>query len=66
MLVSLLANAQNITVKGSVADKGTGEPIPYASIQLKGTLTGTSTDANGQFVIDVPKSGTLIFSFVGY
>ncbi|MFA5324708.1 MAG: TonB-dependent receptor [Bacteroidales bacterium] len=66
MLVTLLANAQNITVKGSVADKGTGEPIPYASIQLKGTLTGTSTDANGQFTIEVPKNGTLIFSFVGY
>ncbi|MDD2594381.1 MAG: TonB-dependent receptor [Bacteroidales bacterium] len=66
ILVTSVTFAQNISIKGSVADQRGGEPIPFASIQVKGTMMGTSTDANGQFSIDAPKNGTLIFSFVGY
>ncbi len=61
-----VAVAQNITVKGTVKDASTGEGIPFASIQLKGTLTGTSADLDGNYTIDVPKNGTLIFSSIGY
>ena len=63
---SALAFAQNVTVRGVVTDASTGEPVPFAAIQLQGTMTGASTDADGSFSISVPSSGTLIFSSVGY
>lgn len=66
LVLSLAAFAQNITVKGVVTDATTGEGIPYASIQVKGTVTGTSTDADGAFSFSVPSRATLIFSSIGY
>ncbi|MBR4351898.1 MAG: carboxypeptidase-like regulatory domain-containing protein, partial [Bacteroidales bacterium] len=60
------ALAQNITVKGVVTDSATGEGVPFASIQVKGTMTGTATDADGNYSIDVPRNATLIFSSIGY
>lgn len=66
ILVTTVTFAQNITIKGSVADKETGETIPSASIQVKGTTIGTVSDLNGQYTIDAPKNATLIFSSVGY
>ncbi len=60
------ALAQNITVKGVVTDSATGEGVPFASIQVKGTMTGTATDGDGNYSIDVPKNATLIFSSIGY
>ena len=58
--------AQNITVKGAVKDAITGEGVPFASIQVKGTMTGTATDAEGNYSIDVPRNATLLFSSIGY
>ena len=66
VLLGGVASAQNITVKGNVTDKATGEPVSFASIQIKGTMQGAATDLDGNFSIDAPKNGTLIFSFVGY
>lgn len=66
LAVCALAYGQNITVKGVVTDSANGEPVPFASIQLKGTMTGASTDADGNYTISVPSSGTLVFSSVGY
>lgn len=43
-----------------------GEPIVGVSITVKGTTTGTSTDANGNFSITVPDGATLVFSAVGF
>lgn len=60
------ALAQNITVKGKVTDNATGEPVAFASIQVKGTITGTATDADGNYVMEVQKNATLIFSSIGY
>ena len=60
------ALAQNIKVKGTVTDAATGEGVPFASIQVKGTMTGTATDGDGNYSIDVPKNATLIFSSIGY
>lgn len=63
---TVLASAQNITVTGHVTDASTREPIPFASIQIKGTVTGGSTDADGYYSIAVPSDGVLIFSSIGY
>ena len=66
MLLSVAAFAQNVTVSGTVSDANTGEPVPFASIQLKGTMIGGSTDADGVYSIAVPSDGVLIFSSIGY
>ena len=66
MLVSFLASAQNITVTGVVTDSSTGQGVPFASLQIKGTSTGTSTDGDGIYTITVPANGVLIFSSIGY
>lgn len=65
LFASVLAFAQNITVSGTVSDTN-GETVPYASIQLKGTMTGTASDGNGQYSITVPSNGVLVFSSIGY
>ena len=44
---AVVASAQNLTVTGVVTDSSTGEPIPFESIQVKGTMTGASSDALG-------------------
>ena len=54
------------TITGTVTtDKK--EALPGVSIQLKGTLQGTTTDTKGQFKMDVPdENAVLVFSFIGY
>ena len=66
LCMSALAFAQNLTVTGTVKDSSTGEPVPYAAIQLKGTMTGGMTDGDGVYSISVPEDGILVFSSVGY
>jgi len=53
-------------VNGKVTDSQTGEALPGVSVLLKGTATGTTTDTKGEFTLDVPDDGTLLFSFIGY
>ena len=56
-----------LIVKGKVLDDyGTKEPLPGASIFVKGTTTGTSTDAKGNFSIKVEQGDTLEFTYIGY
>ena len=43
-----------------------GEALVGVSVTVKGATTGTSTDANGNYSIDVPADGTLVFSYVGF
>ena len=64
--VGLMAYAQNINVSGKVTDAATGESVPFASIQVKGTMTGTATDADGNYTISVPRNAILVFSSIGY
>ena len=64
-LISLSVSAQNVTVKGTVTDK-TGETVIGASVVQKGnTGTGTITDIDGNFTLNVPANSTLVFSYVG-
>ncbi|RPD41095.1 SusC/RagA family TonB-linked outer membrane protein [Chitinophaga barathri] len=57
---------QAITIKGTV--KGSdGAPIPGVTIQVKGTSTGTVTQPDGTYSINVPDANaTLQFSYIGY
>ena len=66
LMLSVSAFAQNLTVSGVVTDSSTGLGVPFASIQLKGTMTGASTDGDGIYSITVPSDGVLIFTSIGY
>lgn len=66
LFVTALASAQNITVTGTVSDAATGEAVPFASVQLKGTPTGVAADAYGAYSIAVPSDAVLVISSIGY
>ncbi|MDV3310658.1 MAG: SusC/RagA family TonB-linked outer membrane protein [Cyclobacteriaceae bacterium] len=55
-----------IGVSGRVTDE-TGNAFPGVNVVVKGTTTGTSTDSDGRYSLDVPDNNSvLVFSFVGY
>lgn len=56
---------QNLTVSGIVKDNA-GEPIIGASIAVKGGTTGTISDIDGKFVLNVAKGSVIEVSFIGY
>lgn len=69
MLLSVLfatqANAQNLTVTGTVTDNL--GPVIGASIQVEGTSNGCITDIDGNYSLpNVPANSTLVFSYIGY
>lgn len=53
------------TVSGIVKD-ATGETIIGANVSVKGTTTGTITDIDGKFSLNVPAGSTLKISYIGY
>jgi TonB-dependent starch-binding outer membrane protein SusC len=60
------AAATEFTIKGSVKT-ATGEVLPGVSILLKGTTTGTTTNGDGNYQLQLANgNGTLVFSFIGY
>ncbi|MBN2744307.1 MAG: TonB-dependent receptor [Marinilabiliaceae bacterium] len=68
MMFGVLAMAQQTqTVKGKVLD-ATGAPIPGANVMIQGTTTGTITDMDGNYVLEVPdaQNAVLVFSFIGF
>lgn len=65
-LVSAVAFAQGRRVTGIVSSGEDGEPIPGATVLVKGTTVGTATDLDGKYSLDIPNGGTvLVFSFIG-
>ncbi|MEX2231291.1 MAG: SusC/RagA family TonB-linked outer membrane protein [Cyclobacteriaceae bacterium] len=67
MLFMICSCYAQITVSGKITSATDGNPIPGANILVKGTSSGTISDADGNFRLDVPSSdGVLVFSFVGY
>jgi outer membrane receptor protein involved in Fe transport len=63
-----LGHAQQYKLRGTVADQTTGETLIGASVVIKGTTTGATTDFNGRFEIltnELPPY-TLVVSFIGY
>lgn len=63
--IAITTQAAN-SVKGNVKDASNGQTLPGVSIRIKGTSTGTVTDANGNFTINADESAVLQFSFIGY
>lgn len=65
-VVALVANAQDVTVKGKVISSADNEPMIGATVKVKGTGTGTVTDFDGNYTIKVDSKSTLVFSMIGY
>ncbi|MFN4285102.1 MAG: SusC/RagA family TonB-linked outer membrane protein [Lacibacter sp.] len=67
LLLYQLAIAQTVTVTGTIRD-AQGEPVPFASVLIKGTNKGVSADAAGAFKIEVPagKKTVLVISATGF
>ncbi|MCB0640944.1 MAG: carboxypeptidase-like regulatory domain-containing protein, partial [Phaeodactylibacter sp.] len=66
LLMGTAAYSQR-TITGVVTDAESGEPLIGANILVIGTATGTSTDIDGTYSLDVPAGATqLEFSYTGY
>ena len=66
-VIALVARGQNYTIKGTVTDSITGEPLPYVAVLLKGTTIGGTTDIDGKFTISTSsRVRTIQISYLGY
>ena len=55
------------TLKGKITDATTGDPVPFANIAIKGTLSGGTTDFDGNYVIRYsPPADSVIVTYIGY
>ena len=62
----LSAWAQQRTITGKVTSSDDGSSLPGVNVLLKGTSTGTATDADGRYSLTIANpAGVLIFSFIG-
>ena len=59
------AFGQQRTITGKVVSQD-GSPIPFATVQIKGTTSGTTTNQNGSFTLEVPANAVLHISSIGY
>ena len=59
------ASAADVPVSGRVTQPN-GQGLPGVTVVVKGTTTGTTTDADGNFTLTVPQGSVLQFRFIGY
>ena len=65
-LTTVSTFAQTV-LTGTVTDAANGDVLAGATVQVKGTTVGATSDAQGQYRLTVPGGGTvLVFSFIGY
>jgi len=63
ILCGVVAQAQTVSGKVTSADM----PLPGASVLLKGTTNGVSTDMDGNYAINnIPSDGVLVISYLGF
>ena len=68
IILCLSIYAQEAIVVGEIYDAATGEPLPNVHVYLQGTQTGTTSNAEGLFLLreDIDRTRTLVVSAVGY
>ena len=65
--LGMALNANSQSVSGTVTDADTGEPLIGVNILLQGTDSGTTTNINGEYTLNVSSlEGTLLFRYIGY
>ncbi len=65
LFASMMGFAQTRSVSGSIVNVN-GTPVPFATVSEKGTRNEVSADENGNFIIKVPTTATLVVSAAGY
>lgn len=54
------------SVSGTVTEANSALPVPGVNVIIKGTTTGTTTDFDGKYTINVKNGDVLVFSYIGY
>ncbi|MEP3390681.1 MAG: carboxypeptidase-like regulatory domain-containing protein, partial [Reichenbachiella sp.] len=62
----LMAQAQTRTLTGKVTGADDGAALPGVNVSVKGTSTGTITDIDGNYKVDLSDVDVLVFSYIGY
>lgn len=67
LMLSSTAIFSQKTIEGEVLSATDQTPIPGVNVIISGTMTGTITDMNGKFTLDLPSGGELLeFSYIGF
>jgi TonB-linked SusC/RagA family outer membrane protein len=68
LLLLLLSStyAQNIRISGKIVATESSDGIPGATVKVKGSQVGAIAGAAGEYTIEAPSAGTLVFSSIGY
>ncbi len=66
LMIAVIAQAQNISVRGTVLSNTDDEPLIGASVVCEATKAGAATDIDGNFQIVVPEGAELTVSYVGF
>jgi TonB-linked SusC/RagA family outer membrane protein len=61
----VISRQADVKISGTVKD-GKGEPLPGATVRVKGAGTGVSTDINGRFSLLAPANAVLVISYAGF
>ena len=61
-----LSQAQQLLVKGQVTEAATGKPVPFASIFVPGTTTGTTADDAGRYTLSTVPADSIVASAMGF
>ena len=66
LLLSLNLSAQ-IVIEGYITDADTGDPLPAANLQIEGTLSGSITNNDGKFVLELKSlPASVLITYIGY
>ena len=65
LLLTVAAWSQAVKVTGQVKNVQ-GEPVPFATVTVKGTSDAVSADQNGTFTITAPKGSTLVITAASF
>lgn len=69
LALSFSSIGQDFEINGRIVDAETGQPLPYANIQIQKTSRGTTTNAEGNFKLTIPEKyadSNLRISYLGY
>ncbi|GAB3808205.1 TonB-dependent receptor [Spirosoma humi] len=66
LLFCLPSIAQDIAISGRVTSSDDGSGLPGVTVQIKGITRGTTTDVQGNYRLNAPANGSLVFSYIGY
>ena len=61
----VISRQADVKISGTVKDSK-GDPLPGATVRIKGSGAGVSTDINGRFTLSVPANAVLVISYAGF